>query len=111
LNLRLGRFPVTVDASAREEGLHFCIASTDLDGVCTSVGIYFAEVPLPLLEMYTRGIRFITGRTQARRDLPAALQLASSGAFDLATVATTVVSWDEAPRAWTEPTPKLVVRR
>jgi threonine dehydrogenase-like Zn-dependent dehydrogenase len=109
--LRLGRFPVTVDASAREEGLQFCIASTDLDGVCTSVGIYFGEVRFPLLEMYTRGIRFVTGRTQARRDLPAALRLASSGAFDLAAVATTIVSWDDAPRAWTEPAPKLVVRR
>jgi hypothetical protein len=61
--------------------------------------------------MYTRGIRFGTGRTQARRDLPAALRLASGGAFDLATVATTIVSWDDAPRAWTEPAPKLVVRR
>ncbi len=110
-NLRVGRFPITVDATAREEGLRFCLASTDADGICTSVGIYFTDVPLPLLDMYTRGVRFVTGRTHARRDLPEALALAASGAFDLATVATTIVDWEHAPEAWVEPATKLVLRR
>jgi alcohol dehydrogenase len=57
------------------------------------------------------GARVLVGRIDARRDLPAAASLAAKGAFDLATVATTVVDWPDAARAWTEPSTKLVVRR
>ncbi len=109
--MRLGRFPITVDASAREEGLRLCIASTEPEGVCTSVGVYFGDVALPLFEMYTRGITFVTSRINARRDLPRALELVTRGGFDLGSVASTVVSWGEAAEAWTEPAAKLVVRR
>jgi threonine dehydrogenase-like Zn-dependent dehydrogenase len=110
-SLRLGRFPITVDASGRAEGLRLCIGSTEMEGTCTSVGIYFADVPLPLFNMYTRGIRFVTGRIHARRDLPAALELAAKGAFDLGTVATTRVAWADAAAAWSEPAAKLVLHR
>ena len=109
--LKAGRFEITVDCTSREEGLRFCLASTEPEGVCTSVGIYFGDVALPLLEMYTRGITFITSRINARRDLPEALSLFAKGAFDLSSVATKVVSWDEAPSAWAEPAAKLVVKR
>ena len=109
--LRVGRFPITVDATSRQEGLRFCLASTEAWGECTSVGIYFTEVSMPLLDMYSRGIRFVTGRVDARRDLPAALGAFASGALDLASIAARVVSWAEAPAAWLEPVPKLVVRR
>lgn len=109
-DLRVGRFPITVDATAREEGLQFCIASTDGGGVCTSTGIYFGEVRFNLLDMYTRGIRFITGRVDARRELEPALALVAKGLFDLAPMVTTIVPFDEAPRAWVEPATKLVAR-
>jgi alcohol dehydrogenase len=110
-SLRVGRFPVVVDATSRPEGLRFCLDGTEPEGTLTSVGIYFGEVPMPLFEMYTRGITFVTGRVQARRDLPAALALLERGALDLAAVATTVVPWADAARAWTENVPKLVIRR
>lgn len=109
--MRLGRFPITVDASGRPEGIRLCIASTEMEGTCTSIGIYFADVPFPLFNMYTRGIRFITGRIHTRRDLPAALALAAKGAFDLGAVATTRVPWARAAEAWLEPCPKLVLHR
>ena len=109
--LRIGRFPITVDATGREDGLRFCIASTDAEGTCTSVGIYFGDVALPLLDMYTRGVTFVTGRINARRDIPLALDLLGRGTLDLGTVASTVVDWDDAPTAWAEPAPKLVIRR
>jgi alcohol dehydrogenase len=60
--------------------------------------------------MYTRGIEFVTGRADARRDLPAAAALATRG-FDLAAVATTIIDWSSAAEAWGEPATKLVVRR
>jgi threonine dehydrogenase-like Zn-dependent dehydrogenase len=109
--LRLGRFPITVDATAREEGLRFALDSTDVWGECMSIGIYFGAVALPLFELYSRGVRFSTGRVDARRDLPAALAAVAEHALDLATVATTVVAWNDAAAAWPEPATKLVVVR
>jgi hypothetical protein len=50
-------------ASADREtaGLHSALRSTEPEGTCTSTAIYFADTPLPLLDMYTRGITFRTG--------------------------------------------------
>jgi alcohol dehydrogenase len=49
---KLGRFPITVDASGQHDGLHAALRSTAADGTCTSVAIYFEpSTPLPLLEM------------------------------------------------------------
>jgi threonine dehydrogenase-like Zn-dependent dehydrogenase len=108
--VRTGRFPITVDATAQRDGLRFAIDSTDDGGTCTSVGIYFADVPLPLFSMYWRGIELVTGRIDARRELPAAAALATRG-FELGAIATRVVEWEHAAEAWVEPATKLVIRR
>jgi hypothetical protein len=53
---KLGRFPVTVDASGDHGGLHAALRSSAPDRTCTSVAIYFKlATPVPLLEMYTGG--------------------------------------------------------
>jgi alcohol dehydrogenase len=109
-DLRVGRFPITVDATARPEGLRFAIASTEGGGVCTSVGIYFGEVSFDLLDMYTRGIRFVTGRVDARREVEPALAIVARGLFDLMPIVTNIVDFDDAPSAWLEPATKLVAR-
>ncbi|APR82100.1 Alcohol dehydrogenase [Minicystis rosea] len=110
-SLRIGRFPITVDATGRAEGLRFCLSSTDAWGECTSIGIYFQDVAMPLFDMYTRGIRFVTGRVDARAMLPEALALAAEGSFAIEPIVTKVVGWEEAPSAWVEPAVKLVVAR
>jgi hypothetical protein len=61
--------------------------------------------------MYIRGVRFSTGRIDARRDLPAALAAVAGQGFDLTTIATTVVDWADAADAWLQPATKLVVCR
>ena len=110
---RLGPFPITVDSSADPGGLALALRSTAPDGTCTSTGIYFGEPPaLPLLEMYTKGITFKTGRVHARPAMAQVLELAASGALRPELVTTRVVAWDEAPEAllerdWT----KLVIER
>jgi threonine dehydrogenase-like Zn-dependent dehydrogenase len=110
---RLGPFPVTVDSSADAEGLRLALRSTAPDGVCTSTAIYFGEQPsLPLLEMYTKGITFRTGRVHAREAIPRVLELAASGAFEPQRITTRVIGWDDAEAAlaecdWT----KLVIER
>ena len=68
LAAHLGRFPITVDASGGHGGLHAALRSTAPNGTFTSVAIYFEpETPLPLLEMYTRGCTFHTGRVPRPR--------------------------------------------
>ncbi|HWX75249.1 MAG TPA: alcohol dehydrogenase catalytic domain-containing protein, partial [Solirubrobacteraceae bacterium] len=110
---RLGPFAITVDSSADPEGLALALRSTAPDGICTSTAIYFGEQPsLPLLEMYTKGITFKTGRVHAREALPHVLELAASGAIEPQRVITSVVAWDDAAEAlrecdWT----KLVIER
>ena len=89
---RLGPFPITVDSSADPDGLALALRSTAPDGICTSTAIYFGEQPsLPLLEMYTKGITFRTGRANAREAMPHVLALAAAGAIHPEQVTTRVV--------------------
>jgi alcohol dehydrogenase len=110
---RVGPFPITVDASADPEGLALALRSTAPDGACTSVAIYFGEQPsFPLLEMYTKGITFRTGRAHVREAMPHVLGLAAAGELRPELVTTRVVPWEEAidallEGAWT----KVVIER
>jgi threonine dehydrogenase-like Zn-dependent dehydrogenase len=110
---RVGPYPITVDASGHGDGLGLALRSTAPDGTCTSTAIYFGEPPaLPLLEMYTKGITFRTGRANAREAMPHVLELAAAGAVRPELVTSRVVDWsDAAPalveRDWT----KLVIQR
>ena len=93
----MGPYAITVDASADPDGLALALRSTAPDGICTSTAIYFGEQPtLPLLEMYTKGITFKTGRANARTAMPHVLELAASGALRPELVTTRVVAWSDA---------------
>ena len=108
---RLGPFAITVDASAQHEGLALALRSTAPDGICTSTGIYFEqETPVPLLEMYTKGITFQTGRVHAGAAIPHVLGLIADG-WDPASVTNRVASWGEAAEALVEEKGKLVITR
>jgi threonine dehydrogenase-like Zn-dependent dehydrogenase len=110
---RLGPFPITVDSSADPEGLALALRSTAPDGTCTSTAIYFGDQPaLPLLEMYTKGITFRTGRAHVRPAIPHVLELAAAGTLHAEHVTTRVIPWTDASDAllqggWT----KLVFQR
>jgi len=109
---RYKRRAITVNATAGHEGLHAAIRSTQRGGICTSVGIYFEEMtPMPLLEMYTSGIRFVTGRVAARPVIPSVLELAGSGDIHPELVTSNVAEWEDAPEAVQETERKLVIRR
>lgn len=109
---RLDRAPIVVAGSLQVEGLHCAIRSTAAMGRITPVTIHFGPgVPLPLLEMYTRGITFHTSRADSRRYLPEVLDLVAAGRVDPLAVPTTVVDWDEAAERWLEPAVKLVLAR
>ena len=76
------------------------------------MAIQFApETPVPLLEMYTRGVTFHTSRADSRRFLPEVLDLVSAGRLDPLGVPVTTVPWDRADEAWLAPATKLVLTR
>ena len=96
---RFERAPIVVENTADVEGLACALRSTDDYGTCTSVAIHFAPTtPMPLLELYTKGITYHLSRADSRRFLPEVIALAASGALDPLVVPTTIVPWDEAPR-------------
>jgi threonine dehydrogenase-like Zn-dependent dehydrogenase len=107
---KLGRFPITVDASGDHGGLHAALRSTAPDGTCTSVAIYFEPAtPLPMLEMYTRGCTLHTSRVHARAVIPEVLALVSDGRLDPAPVTSAVVRFYDAPEALADLPTKLVL--
>ncbi len=104
--------PITVDVTGDAAGLSCAIRSTDRYGHCTSLAIAFEPTtPVPLLEMYTRGITFHTSRADSRRFLPDVLKLMASTGFDPMHVPTTIVDWEDAPTAWMQQATKLVVTK
>ncbi len=109
---RHGSHAVTVNATLSHEGLACAVRSTESEGTCTSVGIYFeAATPVPMLEMYTKGITLRTGRVQARPAIPAILEQVEAGRLRPQLVTSALVPWEEAPDAVRSPERKLVIRR
>ncbi len=109
---RLGPFPVTVDCGASRESLALALRSTEPDGDCTSTGIIFEpETPVPLLEMYTSGVHFHTGRAQARPHIPAILELVAEGRLRPELVTSNVVRFDDAAEAVQTRERKLVIEQ
>jgi alcohol dehydrogenase len=108
---RFERAPITVDATGDPEGLATVLRSTESYGRCTSVAIYFGDVSVPMLGMYTRGITFHTSRADSRRYLPDVLELIADGRLDPGAVPITRVDWANADEAWLSPAIKLVVMR
>ncbi|MCV7103643.1 zinc-dependent alcohol dehydrogenase [Mycobacterium palustre] len=104
-------YPVTVHTTGDPALLSATLRATWPDGVCTDTGIYPEyKVEMPLLPMYTRGVRFVTGRVNARAAIPAVLDLLSGGC-DLSPAVDRVVAWEDAPSAWPAMTGKTVFTR
>jgi threonine dehydrogenase-like Zn-dependent dehydrogenase len=104
-------YPVTVHTSAELSSLAATLRATWPDGVCTDTGIYYKPtVEMPLLPMYTRGVRFVTGRVNARAAIPRVLELLAGGC-DLSPAVDRIVSWEDAPSVWPTMTGKTVFTR
>jgi alcohol dehydrogenase len=109
---RLGEYDITVDASANPKALACALRSTTNGGVCTSVGIYYTDTtPIPLLDMYDKGITFKTGRTNARGYIPKILDLIKTGKLHPEKITSTIAPWESAIEAWCEPSVKVIISR
>ena len=94
----LGPYPVTVTRLSTWLVLAATLRVTWPDGVCTDTGIYYqGTVEMPLLPMYTRGVRFVTGRVNARSAIPQVVELLEAGC-DLVPAVDRVAPWHFRPR-------------
>jgi threonine dehydrogenase-like Zn-dependent dehydrogenase len=107
----LGAFPITVDGTATPDGLRATLRLTDWGGRCTSIAQLAPEAPLPLLELYSRGVHLHIGRAMARPAIPAILDLVAAGRLRPQLVTSANAAWDDAPEAMLEPATKLVLTR
>lgn len=108
---RFGDYPIVVDASASSGGLLCALRSTEREGICSSVGGHFAPVALPLMEMYSRGIRFTTGRGKGRPNFERALDFISAGRVRPELVTSEIASFDDAPQVLADPSLKPMLVR
>ena len=107
-----GSYPITVSARPSADGVRTAIGATWPGGVCTDAGIHFEDdVSLPMLQMYTRGLRLVTGRATARADLPSVLELVRQKLLRPELVTTQTVAWDDAADAWPQMAGKTVYVR
>jgi threonine dehydrogenase-like Zn-dependent dehydrogenase len=109
---KAGSYPITVNAGLDHASLHCAIRSTEPGGTCTNVGMYFEpETPVPLFDMYVRGVTFHTSRVSSRAVLPEVLALVADEKLNPAAVTSRVASFEEAPDALADPPTKLVMTR
>src|SRR2546422_4373760 len=109
---RLGSYPITVEACQDPDGLACALRSTEPGGHCTSTSIYFSGLtPVPMTEMYMKGVTLHTGRVHSRAVLPAVLDLIATHPSDPELVVTERARWADAADAILGYTTKLVIER
>ncbi|AOP34158.1 alcohol dehydrogenase [Leptospira tipperaryensis] len=108
---RPGRYPITVDTSASQEGLLCAIRSTEPEGYCSSVGGHFNDIAFPMLDMYAKGLHFYTGRGLGRINFAAATDFITSGKIKPEIIVTEERPFDEAPTVLSDPSMKPVLVR
>jgi threonine dehydrogenase-like Zn-dependent dehydrogenase len=109
---RFDEAPITVDATGTPDGLATVLRSTARFGHCTILAFGFdPATPIPLLEMYTRGITVHASRADSVRYRTKVLKLLATTAFDPLAIPTTIRPWDQAADVWLEPATKLIIER
>ena len=106
-----GSFGIVVDAGGTVEGLRRALAAAEPEALFTSVVIYFDNAtPLPLRDMYVKGMTFRTGRPNVRAQMESVLRLCRGGTFRPQDVPTTVFDFDRADEAWLAPDLRVAVK-
>ncbi|ORW33433.1 zinc-binding alcohol dehydrogenase [Mycobacterium paraense] len=98
-------FHLAVDASADPERLRKALVSVVPEGHVNSVGIYFQDVALPMLQLYIRGVHFHNGKGQARPSMTPTLDAVAAGTLHPELVTSGIYGWDEIPSVLTSDAP------
>jgi len=106
------RYDIAVEATSRPAGLRRALTALAPGGICTAVGYYLATgTRVPLMRMYANDSTLHLGVSHPRAILPDLLDFVSRTGFLAEDVTTTLADWDDAPRAYTAKTTKLVLHR
>jgi threonine dehydrogenase-like Zn-dependent dehydrogenase len=108
---RAGSFPIVVDASADTASLLCALRSVEPEGIVASVGGHFHDTPMPLFEMYRRGVNFYTGRGRGGPNVAAAMAWVADGRVNPRPVVTEFADFDDAPAVLADPSMKPVLTR
>lgn len=105
-------FEIIVDSSINETALHHALHFVVPEGVVTSVSVHMEnESPLPLVDMYHKGIHYRTGRPNCRAHMEAVSKLCCGGHFHPQKISALVVDYDDALDAWTSDEMRVVLVR
>ncbi len=88
--------PVVLEASGNPAELVRALRAVSPGGVCHSVGIYFMDTPLPLLDMYGNDVTFRTGRPSVGPHIARVLELVAEGRVHPERVTSREASFDDA---------------
>lgn len=108
---RAGEFPIVVDASANSESLLCAVRSVAPEGIVSSVGGHFADVSMPMFDMYRRGVRFYTGRGRGGPNVATVLDWVAAGRVNPAPIISIMAPFGEAPDVLAEGGLKPVLHR
>lgn len=104
-------YGIVVDSCRDADTLRRAIRATELEGIFTSCTIHRGDAtPLPLQEMYWKGITFRTGCPNVRSQIEPVLDLCAAG-FDPSLLETIVAPFDDAPDAFLDDAVSVAVRR
>jgi alcohol dehydrogenase len=105
-------YDIVVEATSTARGLRHAVRALAPGGVCTAVGYYLATgTRVPLMRMYATDAILSVGVSHARAILPALLSFVERTGFPAERVTTLTAGWDDAPRAYTARTAKVVLHR
>ncbi|MBY0304917.1 MAG: alcohol dehydrogenase catalytic domain-containing protein [Sphingomonas sp.] len=94
-------YEIVVDACGTPETLIQAIRATEPEGLLTSVTIHLRDTtPVPMLDMYHKGIVLRTGRANVRTNIPPTLDCCHAHGFRPNLVETRLYAFDDAPAAW-----------
>ncbi|MDO3301084.1 alcohol dehydrogenase catalytic domain-containing protein [Mycobacteroides abscessus subsp. massiliense] len=106
INSKIGKnFHVSVDASCDPARLRKALLSVVPEGWVNSVGIYFKDVELPLLQLYLRGVNFHNGKGMARPNMTPILENVANGTLHPELVTSGIHDWEQIPEVLTSPNP------
>jgi threonine dehydrogenase-like Zn-dependent dehydrogenase len=106
------QYEIVVDAAGTAETLLQAIRATEPEGLVTSVVIHLRPTtPMPLLEMYHKGIVYRTGRANVRTQMEPLLSLCAHGHFRPDAIETKLYTFDDAPAAWIDDAVRTVASR
>lgn len=94
-------FHISVDASCDPARLRKALLSVVPEGWVNSVGIYFADVELPLLSLYLRGVNFHNGKGMARPNMTPIIENVANGTLHPELVTSGIYDWNEIPEVLT----------